>query len=122
MQRAKNGLVLVEFTKSWGSYSRGRTAGFPDKEAARLVNVIKTAKYKGSPSTAAKAEADVDEDIDIPDDPIAELIEEHGDDWRLAHHTTLKSVAGKITDAPILSKDDAIAAIEAELESRNAGQ
>lgn len=122
MIRAKNGLVLVVFAKSWGSYQSGATAGFPDKEAKRLVG-MGVAKYKGTPAavppapeqpvTAAPVRRD---ETDDDGDPLGTLSE----DWRDWHWNTLKAIAKRFTDAPIENKADAIAAIELALEARDA--
>lgn len=53
-----------------------------------------------------------------PVEPAAEVVE-IPDDWRTAHHLTIISL-GKKFDAAVVSKDDAIAAIEAELARRAA--
>lgn len=42
-EKAENKNVTVTFTKPWGRYSRGDVAGFPQKQATKLVDGIKVA-------------------------------------------------------------------------------
>lgn len=51
-----------------------------------------------------------------------EQVEPIPDDWRELPWPALKSLASKLSDEKIKSKDDAVAAIELEIESRKVAQ
>lgn len=126
LYRAENGLYLVKFTKNWKAHRRGSTAGFLLTEAKRLVNgdyATFDIKDEGlKPANEAK-KADPPENgggngDDDQVDKLDALIKEFGDGWRTAHHAKLKLVSSEYSEAPIMNKDEAVAAIEAELELR----
>lgn len=54
----------------------------------------------------------------FPEDPSKIVIP---DDWRTMHPSTMRALASKLKGEAVASKDDAIAAIEAELAIRAAG-
>lgn len=116
MMKAKNGLVLVVFSKSWRQYTTGVTAGFLPDEAAKLV-AGGVAYYKGTePAEAPKAEEKPTDtgDNEPKKDPIPE-------NFRDMKGPEVIALAKQHSDAPINSKADAIAALELALEEAKAG-
>lgn len=120
MKRTPNGNVLIKFVQSFGSYAIGTKAAFPEPIAAKHVAAGR-AVHIGVPATSARPVAaapapEPDDDV-VKKDPLDQVFKA-GDAWRDLHHATLKSIAKDVSDSPITSKDDAIAAIELALEER----
>lgn len=124
MNITPSGLVIVQFTQNYDIYSTGTRAAFKEKIANDLVKsgtAVHTRK-KGAPAEPDGGSKEYPSALELEDktdeapadDPLAAL----GDDWKNTNGQVLMGIARKITDAPISTKPDAIAAIELEFESR----
>ncbi len=127
MYHTPNGNVLIEFTAPVsGPYAPKDRAAFSEDMAKRMVRegVARFAYPKGATKkqiednetqSAVRAdEVSLDEEFgestpDV-DDPLAEI--KGTSNWRKINGNTLRSIAHKVSDAPINSKFDAIAVIE----------
>ena len=131
MHVAPNGLVVVRFNESYRQYTPGTVAGFPEKTARSMVETGMAEFYhpdkpapKPAPVKEEKSKVVVKEESpkrEVSDEPDPLLLVRDDPDWRSMNGNKLRSLASKISEAPINNKDDAIAAIELALDADNAG-
>ena len=120
MNITHDGRVIVRFTKSFDIYSAGIRASFPRDRAIALVKdgVAEHTHRPGSAAPALKIEPDVAADV-IDDEPVEPSpLDDLPTDWKIMNGNTLRTIAKKVSDSPVTSKEDAIAAIELALEER----
>lgn len=128
----KNGAILVVFLQNEHAYAAGRLAGFDPAKAQDLTSK-KIARYAtlrdipGRESTVTVVEREAPVVVETPDvEKSHEAPEDDSDldqiladpEWRSMNGNKLRAIAKKVSDSPVTSKDDAIAAIELALEER----
>lgn len=105
------GLVPMMIVDSFAPYERDQIAGFPADEAYKLFIRGHAVPFEIDPSDFADEEGE--------GGPVLEPINvEIPEDWESLHHLTKRSLAGKISGAPVANKEDAGEIITAELKRR----
>lgn len=105
------GLVPMTIVEGFAPYGKDEIAGFPADEAYRLFSRGHAAPFEIDPADFAD-----DED---EGGPVLEPIDvEIPENWAALHHLTKRSIAAKISGAPVANKEDAGDIITAELKRR----
>lgn len=119
MKKTPNGLVLVVIKRSFGAYGIGTKAAFTPAEASRLVANGDASHIGGNPQPEVKIDAEEPMPVTQEDEgnPLDAILADP--DWRSMNGNRLRSIAKQVSDFPLTSKQDAIAAIELALSERD---
>jgi hypothetical protein len=114
-------MTAVQFIRDHDRYMRGEVAGFRPAEAERLVHrkiarLHKRAVEESSTATPAEVSSPATAEVPGSDQTDGEVDIPEG--WRSLSWPARKSLASRLTDAPIVNGEDAEQAILAELARR----